>query len=71
VGVSQPDTEPPGGESPGGTEACAAEDRRAAVETGGMGSDPIADTPPPATCRDVPTGGMGSDPIEDPDDEGS
>jgi hypothetical protein len=49
----------------------ATDERRAAVETGGMESDPVSDTPPYASRRDVVTGGMESDPIDEPDGTGS
>lgn len=58
---TEPGTEPPEAD----------DDRRVAVETGGMASDPVSDTPPYASRRDAVTGGMDSDPIDEPDDTGS
>jgi hypothetical protein len=71
-GVSEPGTEPGTeptevADDPGvADEVGVADCRRAAVETGGMESDPVSDTPPYASRRDVVTGGMESDPIDEP-----
>jgi hypothetical protein len=67
-----PDTERPGPEPepPENMPPVSTDDRRVAVETGGMESDPVGDLPPHATPRDVVTGGMRSDPHDEPDRAG-